>query len=1616
MVSVNSGVSSTCYLATGEALSVTSTGTISGINTAVIINLGATATSVTNSGFITGNSNGINVWSGSTLSGGITNQTGGTISGSNAGISLTSGSSVGSVTNSGTISGNYAGIMLRSSSSVGGIVNDGTISGAGYAGIVIASSSSITGGITNNGTISGASGISLFGSTVDQITNNANGTISGIGGGCCGGSDGIGIHNGSSVGSITNSGIISANTSGSAAGINVSSSTITGGITNQTGGTISANSASSGQAIGIKVGNSSTITGGITNNGTISASASSGQAIGINVGNSSTITGGITNNAGGTISANNTNGTAAGINIAWGSTVNGGISNSGTISGSSAGIRVQSRGTINGGISNSGTINGGTINGGISNSGTINGGISNSGTITGDISNKLGGLISGVLDIQGPTNVTNDGTIALSANAPSTIGGNFTQSANGLLQVNSSNPLTVAGTATLDGTLSAILNPADFTLFTHTGPNTIGGIVNAGTLSGNFANVTDNSVMYDFTSVVNGKNIDLLAAATTNTCAGVGTVTGAQTGPCEVGFDAPNLTVTGTGSISGAPVGIQVLGGSYSGSVTIDAGGGVSGSSTGVLVSNGVHLTGNISNSGTISGSNAGISLNSGSAVTGAITNQAGGTISGYYGISLSNGSSVGSVTNSGKISGSSAGISLSNGSSVGSVTNSGTISGYYGISLGRSSAVTGAITNQAGGTITGSYAGISLTSGSSVGSVTNSGTISGNNAGISLRWNSAVTGVITNQAGGTISGSSDGISLSRSSVGGIVNNGTISGNNAGIMLSSSSSVVGGIVNDGNISGVSGISLNGSAVDQITNNANGTITASASSGRAIGINVGNSSTITGGISNNGTISASASSSGQAIGINVGNSSTITGGITNNGTISASASGNSAAAINIESGASVGNITNNGTISANNTNGSAAGINIMGSTVAGDIINNSNSTISASASSGWAAAINIDSGSTVGNITNNGTLSASGNKSVSTLFVGGNSTVGNITNNGTISASGSGTSVAAVLITGGATVANLSNTGSILGGAGTGVHISSSSTVTGGISNSGTISGGAYAINVDSSSILPNIDIIGAAAHLIGNVSAPNTALNITSGANFTSQGAFDVGSFNIANTATFNMANDVITPGFNNSGTLAVAAGTTSTITGNYTQAAGGVFQTGLSGNATNYGKLVVTGTADLSASNKLAVDVAGTPTLAIGDVMHGVISAGTLKAGPTYTVTDNSALFNFTAATNGNAVDLTVQRGLTASGSVANTGKSSALGAAGVIDTLLSGGASGDMGTVVTALGKLATEKEVATAVSETLPLMTGGLTQLAASNLDGVNRIVESRQGASSGMSSGDGFIGNGRGWIKPLGSWAKQDNSDAAYGYKAQTSGVVLGADSERGESSRIGAAFAYTNSNVDSNDSAQHANVDSYQAVLYGNISLNQNYEVNWQADYGYNKNTGSRDISFVNRTASSDYSSSSVHVGTGVAHSMQLSGQTRFIPSIRADYTSITDKAYTETGAGALNLAVNGRTTNAFIIEASGKVSHSLDDTSNVSANLGVGYDTLAKQNSITAAFQGGGAAFTTVGIKPSSTLVRAGLGYAKSTAGGIDIMARYDIEARSGFTAQTVSVKFRKAF
>ena len=396
--------------------------------------------------------------------------------------------------------------------------------------------------------------------------------------------------------------------------------------------------------------------------------------------------------------------------------------------------------------------------------------------------------------------------------------------------------------------------------------------------------------------------------------------------------------------------------------------------------------------------------------------------------------------------------------------------------------------------------------------------------------------------------------------------------------------------------------------------------------------------------------------------------------------------------------------------------------------------------------------------------------------------------------------------------------------------------------------------------------------------------------------------------------------------------------------------------------------------------------------------------------------VTDNSSLYNFVAVQDGNAIDLDVVAGTTAVSSVLSSGNHVGLGAAGVLDSLTIGGGSADMNTVINALGHLSTDKQVSDAVKQTLPLIVGGMSQANLGALHNGNAIIQGHHGASGG----DGYLSNQNGWFKPFGSWADQNSQNGISGYNSRTSGLAIGADGDLDSVNRVGLALVYATTQVTGNDSAapQSGKLDSYQVALYGSHSLTDVTEVSFQGDLGYNDNTGHRTINFggLNRQAAADYASLSAHFGASLGQTIQQDERTTFIPSLRADYSYIQANGYTENGAGALNLKVASQAAAEFILGADGKVNYALDTGKTLTANLGLGYDLFAKHNSLTASYVGGGAAFSTTGIDVKPLVLKGGIGYGMSTSKTMEISARFDIEARQGFTNQTASIKMRMPF
>lgn len=356
----------------------------------------------------------------------------------------------------------------------------------------------------------------------------------------------------------------------------------------------------------------------------------------------------------------------------------------------------------------------------------------------------------------------------------------------------------------------------------------------------------------------------------------------------------------------------------------------------------------------------------------------------------------------------------------------------------------------------------------------------------------------------------------------------------------------------------------------------------------------------------------------------------------------------------------------------------------------------------------------------------------------------------------------------------------------------------------------------------------------------------------------------------------------------------------------------------------------------------------------------------------------------------------------------VRNTGNKPAEGAAEVIDnhSALSSLFSG-------------TDQQISEAVSQTLPLLTGGSQVAVSAALSGINRVIQARIESNRGLSSGDTFFGDRKLWMKPFGSWADQNDRGGVSGFDASIWGLALGADGTLDDKTRLGVAFAYANGNVESNSTVapQSADVSVYQLIGYGSRSLDASTELNFQIDVGQNKNKGRRTIAFASTVASADYDSWTAHAGVGVGRTFMLKERTNFTPSVRADYTWFKDESYSETGAGLLNLNVNSRSSEELILSVDGKLTHEVNPRTTVTANVGVGYDVINDRVSIISAFAGAPSArFTTNGLDPSPWLTRAGLGVVYQVNDRIQITARYDAEYREDFLNQTASAKARWAF
>ncbi|MBT8529912.1 autotransporter outer membrane beta-barrel domain-containing protein [Polynucleobacter paneuropaeus] len=342
-------------------------------------------------------------------------------------ILISGGASVDSIVNNGTLnsSGDYT---VFNSGTANNFTNNGTISSSGNSAIF----SGAINNLTNNGTISSSAGMAITQiTTINNLINT--GTISSSN------SNAIMLLDGSTIGSLNNSGIIqgsssaiyftTANFGGSAARIDalVNSGTIQ--ALNGNGIDLNSGSISSISSIGVLT-NTGTILGGIDNYAISVDSLSSIQTLNnLQGGTISSSSGDGLNNSGTITNLNN-----AGLIRSFGPGGHYGVINSGTISnlnnsGAISGLNIGLYNNVGATISVLTNANGGSIGGGgtgITNSGDI-GVLINSGQISSAFSTGLSnagtiGALSNIGSIRAPFGnmISNSGTITTLNNAQGT--------------------------------------------------------------------------------------------------------------------------------------------------------------------------------------------------------------------------------------------------------------------------------------------------------------------------------------------------------------------------------------------------------------------------------------------------------------------------------------------------------------------------------------------------------------------------------------------------------------------------------------------------------------------------------------------------------------------------------------------------------------------------------------------------------------------------------------------------------------------------------------------------------------------------------------------------------------------------------------------------------------------------------------------------------------------------------------------------------------------------------------------------------------------------------------------------------------------------------------------
>jgi outer membrane autotransporter protein len=267
----------------------------------------------------------------------------------------------------------------------------------------------------------------------------------------------------------------------------------------------------------------------------------------------------------------------------------------------------------------------------------------------------------------------------------------------------------------------------------------------------------------------------------------------------------------------------------------------------------------------------------------------------------------------------------------------------------------------------------------------------------------------------------------------------------------------------------------------------------------------------------------------------------------------------------------------------------------------------------------------------------------------------------------------------------------------------------------------------------------------------------------------------------------------------------------------------------------------------------------------------------------------------------------------------------------------------------------------------------------------------------------------------WVSGIGSWVKQRNTSALYGYRYESIGVIIGYDREIDAvpGLTLGITGAISAGKLKNNDGLASTDVSTTSLGLYGLYQHGSGFFLYGNLGFGWAKYEATIDVPSINATKTSDFNSTSFNAGFGLGYTFNIASNVNFSASTGLDYIHIRQEGWKERiKTDPDNMAVANWFGDMVSDYVDIDVTFKLESVHEIGSvvlrpeiHAGVVFTPTSKADDLRVGFVGSNASFNLNGLETGRTRFRGGAGLKVQLTDYVDIGFSYEIEAKKGYTA-----------